>query len=67
MGLGVDDVSTAPPRVGLNDLQGASASDLIMGALAGELRKIERQVLFFCGSDGFYGFGDPLRDGDRAC
>jgi hypothetical protein len=47
MDLGVDDVAALPIGVGLNNLQSASATDLILRALAGKVDNAEGPILAF--------------------
>jgi hypothetical protein len=53
MGLGVDDVAAQPIGIGLNNLQRASATDLLLRALAGKVRNAEGPILLFEGPNYF--------------
>jgi hypothetical protein len=50
--LGISDVTPLPITVSLDDLQGASAADLVVGTFAGKLDDVERLIFFVRGSDG---------------
>jgi hypothetical protein len=60
MDLGIDDVTRGPHGVCLNNLQGTSAADLIMGAFAGKLHQVEGLVLSFGNPGGFEASMTPL-------